>query len=158
MSWRGAGDPQDATPTSDLEANKALARRFHEELFNQGNMAAADEIVAPDFVWHYPPNATYANGPEGAKYEAAGTRRFYPGLVLTNDDVIAEGDRVVIRWTLHGTAQVEAGGIPVTVTGIDIFRIADGQLAELWQLYDEQGLNRQLEAGPAPGAAGTPTA
>ncbi|MBA2598003.1 MAG: ester cyclase [Chloroflexia bacterium] len=155
-SMRSPVIAQDATPTSDLEANKALASRFHEELFNQGNMDAADEILAPDFVWHYPPNESFAEGPEGAEQQAVGLREFFPDLVLTEDDMIAEGDRVVIRWTLRATAQVEVGGAPVTVTGIDIFRVADGQLAELWQLYDEQGLNLQLEEIPAT-PAGTPT-
>jgi steroid delta-isomerase-like uncharacterized protein len=147
---------QDATPTADLEANKALARRFHEELFNQGNVAAAEEILAPDFVWHNPPNETMAEGPEGATQVAADTRAFYPDLVLTEDDIIAEGDRVVIRWTLRGTGSYGTGGM-VEVTGIDIFRIENGQLAELWQLYDESGLNQQLEEIPATPRAGTPT-
>jgi predicted SnoaL-like aldol condensation-catalyzing enzyme len=145
---------QDATPTSDLEANKALARRFHEEIFDQGNLAAADEILTPDFVWRAPPNETFVEGPEGVKQVATDLRAFIPDFVLTDDDEIAEGDRVVIRWTLRGTAQGEAGPVPVIYTGIDIFRIADGRLAELWQNTDDLGLEAQLAATPA---AGTPT-
>jgi len=161
-----AARTQDATATIDLEDNKALARRFHGEIFNEGNLAVADEIVAPDFVWHYPgmtdegaydPNRITAIGPEEVKQQAEDIRAFYSDLVLTDEDEIAEGDRVVIRWSLTGTAQVEAGGVPVTVTGIDIFRITDGQLAELWQHFDELGLNQQLEEIPATPRTGTPT-
>jgi predicted SnoaL-like aldol condensation-catalyzing enzyme len=123
---------QDATPTSDLEANKALASRFHEELFDQGKQAAAAEILTPDFVWHAPPQEIFVTGPEAVNQVATDLRAFIPDFVLTEDDVIAEGDRVVIRWTLTGTAQTDTGGVPVIFTGIDIFRIEDGKLAELW--------------------------
>ena len=150
---------QDATPTSDLEANKALARRFHGELFNQGNQAAAVEILTPDFVWHAPPQEIFVTGPEAVNDVATEFRAFIPDYVLTEDDVIAEGDRVVIRWTTTGTAQTEAGGVPVVYTGIDIFRIENGQLAELWQNTADLELEEQLRAGTAAGtpAAGTPT-
>jgi predicted ester cyclase len=73
--------------------------------------------------------------------------------------VIAEGDRVVIRWTLTGTVQTDHGAVPVVYTGIDIFRIENGKLAKLWQNTDDLGLEAQLSAGTALGtpAAGTPT-
>jgi predicted ester cyclase len=149
---------QDATPTSDLEANKALADRFHEEIFDQGNLAAADEILAPDFVWYNPPQTVFLVGPEAIKQQAQDLRAFIPDFVLTDDDVIAEGDRVVIRWTLRGTAQGESGPVPVIYTGIDIFRIADGRLAELWQNTDDLGLEAQLSAtAPMGTPAATPT-
>ena len=60
-----------------------------------------------------------------------------------------------IRWTLLGTAKTEAGGIPIVFTGIDIFRVADGRLAELWQNTDDLGLETQLAAAGTP-TAGTP--
>ena len=63
-----------------------------------------------------------------------------------------------IRWTLQRTVQTETEGVPVTETGIDIFRVADGKLAELWQHFDELGQNQQLEAIPTTSAAGKPTA
>ena len=65
----------------------------------------------------------------------------------------------MIRWTLTGTAQTESGRVPVVYTGIDIFRIDDGKLAELWQNTDDLGLEAQLTAATAPAtpAAGTPT-
>jgi predicted SnoaL-like aldol condensation-catalyzing enzyme len=149
---------QDATPTSDLDANKVLARRFHEEIFDQGNQEVAAEILAPDFVWHAPVGDPIAVGPEAVNAVATDLRGFIPDFVLTDDDEIAEGDRVVIRWTLTGTAQGESGPVPVIYTGIDIFRIADGRLAELWQNTDDLGLEAQLSATAATGTpAATPT-
>jgi ketosteroid isomerase-like protein len=149
-----AARTQDVTPTADLEANEALARRFHDEIFEQGNLDVADEILAPDFAWYNPPTDTFLTGPEAIKQQARDFRGFFSELVMTDDDVIAEGDRVVIRWTARGTIQTESGAVPVTYTGIDIFRIADGRLAELWQNTDDLGLEEQLSAGTA---AGTPT-
>jgi predicted SnoaL-like aldol condensation-catalyzing enzyme len=143
---------QVATPTADLEANKALARRFHDEIFEQGNLAVADEILTPDFVWHRPLNATLLTGPEAVKQEAADTRGFFPDLVLSDDQEIAEADRVVIQWTLRGTAQTGSGPVPVSFTGIDIFRIEDGKLAELWH---EMGQQEQL-AAPLTAATSAP--
>jgi predicted SnoaL-like aldol condensation-catalyzing enzyme len=159
VSSRSPVAAQQATPAADLEANKVLARRFHEDIFAQGNLAAADEILTPDFVWHAPPQETFVVGPEAVKQVATDFRAFIPDFVTSHDDEIAEGDRVVIRWTTRGTAQTESGGIPVIYTGIDIFRIADGRLAELWQNTDDLGLEAQLAVPPAMAtpAAGTPT-
>src|SRR5688572_23475782 len=85
---------QEATPAADLEANKALAQRFHDEIFEQGNLAVADEILVPDFAWFNPPDqADPTFGPEGVKQSATDVRAFFSDLVLTDDDVIAEGDR-----------------------------------------------------------------
>jgi predicted SnoaL-like aldol condensation-catalyzing enzyme len=146
---------QEATPSADLEANKALARRFHDDIFERGNLGAADEILAPTFTWYIPPTETFLTGPEAIKQQAKDLKAFFPDLTISNDDVIAEGDRVVIRWTLRGTAQTETGPVPVRFTGIDIFRIENGKLAELWQLIDNVGLQAQLDAAATPAA--TPT-
>jgi ketosteroid isomerase-like protein len=145
-----AARAQDTTPTDNFAANKALAQRFHDDLFVRGNLAAADEILTPDFVWYSPPQTTFLVGPDAIKQQAMDVRAFFPDLTITVDDVIAEGDRVVNRWTLRGTAQTEAGGVPVVYTGIDIFRIEDGRLAELWQNTDDLGLEAQLAAAGTP--------
>src|SRR4051794_18951770 len=150
---------QDATPTSNLEANKSLARKYHDEIFEQGNYDVADAILTPDFTWYAPPQTVSVVGPEAVKQAARDVRAYFgDNLTLSADDVIAEGDRVVIRWTLTGTVQTDHGGVPVVYTGIDIFRVADGKLAELWQNTDDYGLAQQLGEIPAatPEAA-TPT-
>src|SRR5215212_163928 len=146
---------QDASPTANLEANKALSRQYHDELFEQGNLDVADEILTPDFTWYAPPQTVSVVGPEAVKQAAKDVRAYFgDDLTLSADDVIAEGDRVVIRWTLTGTVQTDHGAVPVVYTGIDIFRIQDGKLAELWQNTDDYGLAQQLgeiptEATPA---------
>jgi steroid delta-isomerase-like uncharacterized protein len=131
-------------------ANKALAARFHWEIFEQGDPAAADQICAPEFVWraaNMPPGMPA--GPEGVKAFAAMVRGGFSDIRITRDDSIAEGDRVVDRWTFSGTHTGEfmgaaATGKRVTVSGIDIFRIADGKLAELWQSWDQLGMMQQI--------------
>jgi predicted SnoaL-like aldol condensation-catalyzing enzyme len=122
-----------ASSTNDIAANAALVYQYQHEIFEQGNMAAANEILAPNFVWHDSANQSFAVGPEAVKQQAAALRAFYSrGIVLTDDDVIADGDRVAVRWTMVATAPGEARDVPVTVTGMAIFRVADGQLAEMW--------------------------
>ena len=126
-----------ASATNDVEANTALVYRYQHEIFEQGNMAAADEILAPNFVWHNPTDQSFAVGPEAVKQQATALRAFYSrGVTLTDDDVIADGDRVAVRWTMVATAPGEARDVPVTVTGMAIFRVADGQLAEMWEYGD----------------------
>ena len=151
---------QEATPSSDLEANTALARRWHDEIFEQGNLDVADEILTPDFAWRGPPNTPNPTvGPEAIKQAATDVRAYFHDLVLTDDDEIAQSDRVAIRWTLTGTVETDSGAIPVVYTGMDIFRIQDGKLAELWQNTDDYGLAQQLGEIPAEATpeAGTPT-
>jgi predicted SnoaL-like aldol condensation-catalyzing enzyme len=145
--------------TVDLEANKALAARFHEDLYNQGNVDAADEIVTADFTWYAPPQTVFLTGVATLKQQAADLQTIWPDMVITTEDVIAEGDRVVNRWTLRATATTESGiAFPIVYTGIDIFRVEDGKLAELWQSTDDLGLEQQFAAAESGSpVAGTPT-
>jgi predicted SnoaL-like aldol condensation-catalyzing enzyme len=150
---------REATPTSDLEANKTLARKYHDEIFEQGHLEVADEILTPDFTWYAPPQTVSVVGPDAVKQAAKDVRDYFGhDLTLSADDVIAERDRVVIRWTLTGTMQTDHGAVPVVYTGIDIFRIQDGKLAELWQNTDDYGLAQQLGEIPTEAtSAATPT-
>ncbi|HEY7034963.1 MAG TPA: ester cyclase [Thermomicrobiales bacterium] len=155
-----AARAQDATPTGELAANKALVLRYYDEVWNKGNLAAADETLTADFVWYNPPPTPIFVGPAAVKKQAADLRTAWPDMVLTADDVIAEGDRVVARWTIRATAQTENGrAFPIVYTGIDIVRIEGGKMAELWQNTDDAGLDAQYAAAAAPGtpAAGSPT-
>ncbi len=125
------------------EENETLAHRFHMDIFEKGNLTVADELVAPDFVIHFPglpPELLHR--PEGVKKYATMIRTAFPKLHLTHDDTIAAGDKVVIRWTARGTHQGELMGIAptgkqVTITGSDIFRLSQGKLAEMWQNWDQ---------------------
>src|SRR6185295_5909840 len=126
-----------ASATNDVAANTMLVYRYQHEIFELGKMATADQILAPTFVWHVPADQASLVGPAAVKQQATALRAFYSrGITLTDDDVIADGDRVAVRWTMVATAPGEARDVPVTVTGMAIFRIADGQLAEMWDYGD----------------------
>jgi len=132
------------------EENKALADRFHMDVFQEGNLDAADEILSADFAWHggMGPGEDQ-RGPEATKQVASAVIGAFPDRRITHEDIIAEGDKVLIRWMLRGTQQRELMGIPqtgrsVTVTGFDLFRIEGGKITEMWQEADELGMLQQL--------------
>jgi len=138
------------------EENKAVTRRFLEEIFMVGNLELADEIFASNFVLHDPSVPHEVRGPEGIKQYVAMYRAAYPDTRFTIEDQIAEGDDVVTRWTGQGTHQGELMGIPptgveVTVAGIEIDRIVDGKIEESWVSYDALGMMQQLGVVPSPG-------
>jgi len=136
------------------EENKALVRREIEELFNHsGNLDVAEEVYASDFVGHDPTMPEGIYGVEGARQFAAGMRSAFPDLQMTVEDLIAEGDKVVVRWTARGTHQGELMGIPpsgnrVEVTGISVDRIEGGKFVEGWANYDALGMMQQIGAVP----------
>src|SRR5947209_9301219 len=120
------------------EENKALNHRFFEEFWDQKNLAVADELMAPDHVNHTagsPPGLP--PGPEGFKQFASVYFTAFPDLRITIDDLVAEGDKVVTRWTTRATHKGDLMGIPptskqVTITGITIDRIDGGKIVETW--------------------------
>ncbi len=127
------------------------------DVFQEGNLDVADEILSSDFVWHgaFSPGEDQ-RGPEGTKQVASGVIGAFPDRRITHEDMIAEGDKVLIRWTLSGTQEGELMGIPptgrrVTVTGFDLFRIERGKIAEMWQEADLLGMMQQLGVIPEPG-------
>ena len=133
------------------EANKTIIRRRVEEIWNQGDLAIADELIADDYL-----SNGRTIGREGYKQFVAGVRAAFPDLRFTLDDLVAEGDRVAVRYTAQGTHSGTFMGIPptgkrVTFTGIDLFRIAHGRMAEEWLMFDQLGLLRQLGVVPTQG-------
>ncbi len=115
------------------EENKAIVRRWSEELFNQGNLVVADEIVAPTYRRHDPGDPFAVEGPEGVKRLVSMLRAQVPDLHISVEDVIAEGDKVVTRYTV---AQGKA-------SAIQIFHLMDGKIVESWANRDDLGLLRQ---------------
>jgi steroid delta-isomerase-like uncharacterized protein len=137
------------------QENKAIIRRFLEEIFAGGNLELVDELFAPNFVLHDPSIPQEVRGPEGIRQYITMYRTAYPDTHFTIEDQIAEGDRVVTRWTGQGTHQGELMGIPptgrrVTVTGIEVDRIAGGKIEETWVSYDALGMMQQLGVVPSP--------
>lgn len=130
---------------------KTLSGRRIEEVWNQGNFGILDELVASDFVIHAP--QANIHGPAGAAQFFAMLRTAFPDIHLTINDQIADGDRVVTRWTAVGTRQGEFQAIAPTgkrvrMSGTDIDRFADGKVVECWTNADELGLLQQLGVLP----------
>jgi steroid delta-isomerase-like uncharacterized protein len=135
--------------TAVQEANKRIARRWSEELWSQGRLAVAGEIVAPDYVRHDPGDPAPAQGPAGVKRLVQMMRAFSPDLQITIEDIVAEGDTVAIRYTAQGT---DTGGFmgraptgrATRIAGMQFFRIKDGKIVESWALRDDLTALRQL--------------
>lgn len=137
------------------EQNKALVRRLIEEIFNQGNINLADEVFAPDFVEHEQLPPGIPDGREGVKALASMMRSAFPDFKATIDDILADGDKVVIRMTWSGAQKGEFMGIPATgrrmsIGVIDIIRVSEGKFVEHWGQMDSMGMMQQLGAIPAP--------
>jgi len=135
-----------------LEENKALIRRSYEEVWHQGNLDIIDEIFVADFISHEP--AGEIRGVEGLKQFATMFLAAFPDVQITTEDQIAEGDKVVTRWTITGTHKGEFMGIPptgvkATWTGISIGRAADDKAVEVWFNWDNLGMLQQLGVIPA---------
>lgn len=132
-----------------IEANKRLVERFFDEVYNNGNVDVADELVAPGYVSHNQLSIEVL-GPDGIKAAARAQRAAFPDQRTWIDDLIAEGDRVVVRGRDTGThtgapfAGIEARGRSFEVTWIDIFRVEGGLLREAWLEIDVAGFRRQL--------------
>jgi steroid delta-isomerase-like uncharacterized protein len=123
-----------------FEGNKALVRRWLGEVFTRGNLERAEVLFARNYVLHDPSFPRDVYGQEGVKRYVAAYRFAFPDARFAVEDQIAEGDRVVSRWTARGTHRGEFLGIPptgeeVTVTGIEFDHVVGGKIAESWVGY-----------------------
>lgn len=139
------------------EANKATIRRIPNEIYNQGQLAVADEVFEPEYIEHTPLPPGFPTGVQAVKAYAAMLRAAFPDLKLTVEDEVAEGDRVVMRITYSGTQTGEFMGIPATGkravwTQTHICRLANGRLAEHWVNADQLGMMQQLGVIPTQSA------
>ena len=137
----------------NVEQNKAIARQFFEEAYNTGNVALLDQLLAPTYVDEKAPPGTPI-GPQGIAGIITMFRNAFPDLHFTIEDQIAEGDKVVTRYTFRGTQQGELMGIPptgkqVSIGGISIYRIEGGKMQQAWIEYDMLGLLQQLGVVPS---------
>lgn len=138
------------------ETNKTVARRLFEEGWNKGNLSVLSEIIAKDHVNSGPGTLPgLPTGLEGTKQLITVYRNAFPDVRFTVDEQIAEGDKVVTRWTGHGTHKGELLGIPATdrsstVTGIAVDRIVNGKIVESWGIFDQFGMMQQLGVMPTP--------
>jgi steroid delta-isomerase-like uncharacterized protein len=141
-----------------LEENKSLARRIPEEIWSKGDMAAADAVLSPEFINH---NPAFGHAPdrEGYKQTIAQFRAAFPDFHMAVEDMVAEGDKVVLRLRASGTQHGPFGAFPpsgrmveFTVTGT--VRVGDGQVVELWVNGDLLGLMQELGATITPPQGG----
>jgi steroid delta-isomerase-like uncharacterized protein len=138
-----------------MEQNKDIARRIYEEVINKRDLDLLDELVKPDYEEH-DPLPGQREGLDGIRDRF---RMLIEGLDphFTIEDLIAEEDRVVVRWTNSGTNVGEFLGVPATnrpftIAGIDIYRVEGGKLAEHWHVVDMFGQMVQLGQISPPGA------
>jgi predicted ester cyclase len=139
-----------------LEENKTVARRYFEDA--PFNPAACDEIFAPGFQFHAIVHTavtpqTVTSDPESEKAVFERHKATWGGWHFQIEDIIAEGDRVMVRWTSRGTHQGEFNGLPPTGThttnsGINIFRIVGGRIVEVWDIFDRLWAWQQLGVLP----------
>jgi len=140
---------------------KATVHRFFEEVLNQGQVALIDELFAPNFLYHDPVRPDIRTR-EDYKRWVTQTRSAFPDLHFTIEDVIVEGEQVVVRWTMRGTntgdivtlMHIPATGKQVTLTGIGISRSVEGKTVELWNEQDYLSLFQQLGLIPVPQPVG----
>ena len=131
-----------------IEENKALARRYPEEVYNQGKLDVLDEIFDKNIVAHW---GVEMEGLQAIKEYISMNTNAFPDVKITIEDQIAEGDKVVMRHFFNATHKGEFKGIAptgksITVTGILIFKIANGKIIESWAQNDALGWMQQIGA------------
>jgi predicted ester cyclase len=137
-----------APARASAEDNKQLVRRFTDEVYNQRKKPSIDVYVHPDFVDHSPGTGPDARGIEYVKVQWDRNYAAFPDLRFKLDDVLAEGDKVVARWTSDGNfsgtlGDVAGKGQKVSIQGVSIFRIQDGKIIESWDFVDRAGMLQQ---------------
>src|SRR5262247_1420988 len=142
---------------SATERNKITARRWSEELWSEGDLSVADEIIAPDYERHDPGDPFPARGPNDVKRIVAMLRTMLPDFRIEVEAMVAEGDFVVSRYTATATDTVGYMGMPPTgktvrTPAIQIFRFANGKIVESWAARDDLGTLKQLGHWSPPSA------
>jgi len=141
------------------EENKATVRRYWEG-FNAHNLEVWDEVCTPNFINHDPGLPVPDADLQTIKEIIGGLQAAFPDLNSSEEDLISEGDKIVVRRTFRGTHKgefmgVAASGNAVTFTGIFIDRLTGGKIEEQWVVFDALGLMQQIGGVPAPGQGGS---
>ncbi len=122
-----------------IEFNKSIAERWLMELWSEGKLDAADHLLAADYVRHDP--ELPLKGPDAYKRFVGVFREAFEDLEFTNEHMVAEGEKVFIRWQAYATLK---GGKTSEIAGTDLLRIVDGKIVESWPLFDGLGLMRRM--------------
>ncbi len=138
--------------------NRALFERYFDEVANKDNLDLADEIFAQDYLHHDPanPDPRPMAGSQAVKDHLTSLKGAFPDLVFDIDDIVTEGDGIVVRWTARGTNTgdyfgMPATGKPIEITGMNTWVTRDGKAIEGWVNRDDMGLLQQLGVIPTPG-------
>lgn len=142
-------------PAPLLNANKAVVRRYYDEMVNGGDWSAASEVIAEDLKQN---SVGVPQGRAGVQRELQAFQQALTGFNIQIDEMVAEGDLVVVRATVSGTHSGELFGVPatgneITFKSMDFFRVTDGLLAEHWDVTDRLALLQQIgvqDVPPAP--------
>jgi predicted ester cyclase len=145
-------------PEASATVNKEIARRFREDLWNAGDLALADELIAPDCLLHsvIPFPIDFARGPDAIRHLVFFYQMAFSDIRITAEQIVAEGDTVAVRWTARGRHTGHLLGLPPTgretvTTGIDMLRIVNGRIVEGWIDWDALSLLEQiLDLGAKP--------
>jgi len=155
VSLQCTQEEQPVEPAVTLEeSNKAIARRWVLDVWHRGDPSAIDDLFAADYVSHYPGMPTI----DKESYRQWMVMEFatFADVSCTAEDLVAEGDKVTIRWTWQGThskgeyRSIAPTSKQLTMTGITILRIEEGQIVEEWGISDELGKMQQLGAFTPP--------
>ncbi len=136
------------TQSMDVASNKLIVRRVFEEAVNQGRLDLLPELFAADYV-----GPQGDRGPAGFGAVMESLRRAFPDIAYVIDDVVAEGDRVVLRWTWTGTHRgafrtFQPTGKTIRNTGIGVFQLRDGRVTRVWMESDRLGFQEQMAGKP----------
>ena len=139
-----------------LEANKATVQHLYEQIFNQGNLSVADEVIAPDFINHSVPPGNSNRGPESVRQLITTLSTAFPDMHYTVEELVAEGDIVAVRLIMSGTHRgpgplqgMPPTGRSVRVAQMHFIRFRDGKVVEHRAVRDDLGLMQQLGVIPA---------
>jgi predicted ester cyclase len=125
-----------------LDQNRELIRRYSEQIWNEGRTELVEELFAPDFVEHNPdPIPGRPGGREGVRHDVERVRQGFPDFSMTFE-IVCEDDRAGLYWSGRGTQS--STGKRITMSGIQLFRVRDGQITERWGVFDREGIMQQL--------------
>jgi steroid delta-isomerase-like uncharacterized protein len=136
------------------EANKAIVRRYFEEVYNQGNDALIHDLFASDFNDSSEPDHHGVRGPLLAKHIVDFERRVFPDIHFAIENLLAEEDKVVVHLTISGTHQGDFRGVPpsgryMSFAAVECLRVMDGKIAQVvWHVYDKLSMLQQMGAIP----------
>ena len=129
-----------------LDENREVVRLYSDELWGAGRIELLEQLFAPDFVDRHPDAILgRPSGREGIRHDVQRVRGMFPDFAMKTEEIICEDDRAGLFWSATGTQVVT--GKQITMSGMQIFRLREGQIVERWSVFDRAGVMRQLGAG-----------